>query len=331
MKGAVSDYGAAPREDPASYPGELPESSYLLLGCSVLPLRPVPGPPLGQWKIRGMGDWGAPEDLSSWRDGLGPDSSLDDRLLVAGATGMQERMPVLAVGSNASPPQLQHKLCGVGPIGEQKVAIPVVKAYVRGLEVAFSAHVSPPGYIPVALRASASSSHRTPVFVTFFDAGQLALIDGSEPNYDRVALAHPDGGPVVLLEAGDALGVCDAYRTRHGVLDLDAHERGTLLTQRRVRARVQERIAAVGAPAAETWAMLRKGGLPLRAIPEIAAAGLVAPDGLEPFLSQGLAGGGVEQVNTLDVDGDMRRRPGPGAGARVEAGRERGGGGPPQP
>ncbi|HEY8199997.1 MAG TPA: hypothetical protein VII47_01445 [Actinomycetota bacterium] len=234
-----------------------------------------------------------PGEGSGWRSGLGPNGGLDDELLEAGATGTKERIPVLAFGSNVSPSQLHHKLSRL----RARVAIPVVKGEARGLEIAFSAHVSAPGYIPVGLRAAAGAGHRTPVFVTFFDAGDLSVIDGSEGNYDRVALVHPDGGPVVALESGEALWACAAYRTRHGLLGFEAHdanEGGKLLSQCRVRARVQEHVAAIGAPAVEIKAMLRKGSLALRVIPGIAAAGLMVPDGLEPFLAR--TGASYEQI-----------------------------------
>ncbi|MCC3768520.1 hypothetical protein K6I34_000430, partial [Streptomyces sp. UNOC14_S4] len=79
--------GAAPAEQPLHYPGTAAQAPVLLLGDSLLPLRAEPGTQPG-----------------AWRTPTG--QTLDDVLPVP----CGHRHPVIAVGSNASPAQLHHKL-----------------------------------------------------------------------------------------------------------------------------------------------------------------------------------------------------------------------------
>lgn len=125
-------------------------------------------------------------------------------------------MPVLAIGSNASPGQLRHKMAEFG-IGSP---IPMVRSRVTGLDIGVSAHVSRMGYVS-ASPVGAPGSVRE-LFVLWLDAGQLAVIDASEGvpmaggNFDRVWLPAPD----VRVEPGDGsvLRGAYAYVNRHGVL-----------------------------------------------------------------------------------------------------------------
>jgi hypothetical protein len=282
MKKAVSSYGPPPRVRPESYPGENPGRSYFLLGACVLPLRPIPKRRLGQWRIS---DARTLEYGARGTEDLGPDCPLNYALLRANAAPIEERVPVLAVGSNSSPPQLVDKFSNVRP------AIPVVRAWLRGLDTAFSAHVSRPGYVPAAVRTAGEAGQETPTFVTFLDADELSVMDRSEPNYERVTLHHPDGSWIIRLESGEELRACAAYRTKHGVLDFVARSDEGLLPQSVVRAHVEQRIAAKGAPAGQVGALVwpegqGKRGLLLREIPEIVASGIVVPDGLEPFIAK---------------------------------------------
>ncbi|MFH8444370.1 hypothetical protein ACH4D3_24480 [Streptomyces sp. NPDC018026] len=166
-----------PREEPLLYPGAWPRESGLLDGDRLLPLeRPA---------------------RQEWEDGEG-------------------RVPVLAIGSNASPAQLLHKMAEFG-IGSP---IPMVRSRVTGLDIGVSAHVSRMGYVS-ASPVGAPGTVRE-LFVLWLDAEQLAVIDASEGvpmaggNFDRVWLPAPD----VRVEPGDGsvLGGAYAYVNRHGVL-----------------------------------------------------------------------------------------------------------------
>ncbi|PSM38008.1 hypothetical protein C6Y14_39230 [Streptomyces dioscori] len=147
-----------------------------------------------------------------------------DRLLPLTGRTFPGRVPVLAIGSNASPAQLRHKLRQY----ELSSPIPLVKARVTGLEIGVSAHVSALGYVSASpFRAP---GHIRELFLTWLDPAQLAVIDASEgvtrPSgaYARVLLPsagfrveqepEPDdpGGP------GDPLDGVHLYVNRHGVL-----------------------------------------------------------------------------------------------------------------
>lgn len=178
--------------DPLGYPGRPVPWPALLLGGELLRLAPPehsPGP---------VGGWAAP-------DGRPLDAVLAD----AGQPRTADRVPVLAVGSNASPGQTRHKLRAAGA----PVAVPMVPAVVGGLGVGVSAHVSAAGYVGASPFAGPG---RTAVTVCWLDAEQLAVVDATEPNYRRVRLPA-DRFPVTLPDGGRP-AECGLYVTRHGVL-----------------------------------------------------------------------------------------------------------------
>ncbi|MFJ5304790.1 hypothetical protein [Streptomyces sp. NPDC088350] len=127
----------------------------------------------------------------------------------------EDRTPVLAVGSNACPGQLRHKMAEFGISSP----VPMLKARVTGVDVGVSAHVSRVGYVS-ASPVEAPGVVRE-LFVTWFDARQLAVVDASEGAYDRVWLPgsatfrfEPDGD----CDGGRPLAGAFVYVNRHGVL-----------------------------------------------------------------------------------------------------------------
>ncbi|WP_063794020.1 hypothetical protein [Streptomyces graminilatus] len=168
----------APRDHPLTYPGAWPRESGILDGDRYLPLPAGP-----------------PPDFA----GLFPD-----------------RVPVLAVGSNACPGQLRHKMAEFGI----REPIPMTLVRITGIEVGVSAHVSRLGYVS-ASPFNAPGTVRE-LFVTWVDAAQLAVIDASEgvtvPTgpYDRAWLSSPEVD--VELESGERLFGVYAYVNRRGVL-----------------------------------------------------------------------------------------------------------------
>jgi hypothetical protein len=128
------------------------------------------------------------------------------------------RVPVLAVGSNACPGQLRHKMAEFGITSP----IPLVKARVTGLDVGVSAHVSRMGYVS-ASPFNAPGTVRE-LFLTWLDAEQLAVVDASEGGtspagaYDRAWLPSYDIRVDPELGPGRPLAGVYAYVNRHGVL-----------------------------------------------------------------------------------------------------------------
>ncbi|MFJ3038132.1 hypothetical protein [Streptomyces tendae] len=178
-------------------------------------------PPGEDRTLRALGLAGVPREEPLLYPGAWPRESglLDgDRLLPLGRAVYEGdgRVPVLAIGSNASPGQLRHKMAEFGI----DAPIPMVRSRVTGLDIGVSAHVSRMGYVS-ASPVGAPGTVRE-LFVLWLDAEQLAVIDASEGvpmaggNFDRAWLPAPD----VRVEPGDGsvLRGAYAYVNRHGVL-----------------------------------------------------------------------------------------------------------------
>ncbi|GAA0387281.1 hypothetical protein [Streptomyces luteireticuli] len=176
---------------PLEYPGRPAPEPCLLLGDELLPLRAGAGP-LGTWPVV---------------DGAGP---LDAVLGALGAAPAGRRLPVVAVGSNASPAQIRHKLVGAG----LPAVVPMVPVTVRGVGVGCSAHIGRAGYVAAAPYADPDAEG--PLVVGWLDPAQLAVVDASEVHYRRVPL--PGAAYPMTLPSGARLGGAQVYVSRHGVL-----------------------------------------------------------------------------------------------------------------
>ncbi|MFJ8635727.1 hypothetical protein [Streptomyces sp. NPDC093568] len=161
----------------------------------------------------------APRDAPLLYPGAWPSDSglLDgDRLLPLDRLVYDDRVPVLAVGSNACPGQLRRKMRAFGIVSP----IPLVKARVTGLDVGVSAHVSRMGYVSAS--PFHAPGHVRELFLTWLDDEQLAVIDASEGvplpdgNFGRAWL--PSSDVRIDLADGTALPGAFVYVNRHGVL-----------------------------------------------------------------------------------------------------------------
>ena len=96
--------------EPLLYPGLPVREPSLLNGRQLSPLRVTDGR---------VGGWGV---------GAAQGPTLDDMLRELSVCGVDERCPVIAVGSNAAPGQVSHKLSSRGLSG----VVPLVPVRVRG-------------------------------------------------------------------------------------------------------------------------------------------------------------------------------------------------------
>ncbi|KNB50435.1 hypothetical protein [Streptomyces caatingaensis] len=184
---------SVPLRRPLDYPGRPVREACLLRGDELLPLRAREGA-LGTWRVVDGGATG----------------ELDGVLEALGAAPAGRRHPVVAVGSNASPAQIAHKL---GTAGVPAV-VPMVPVTVRGIGVGCSAHIGRAGYVAAAPYADPDAER--PLVVGWLDPAQMAVVDASEVHYRRVLL--PGAAYPMTPPAGPRLGGAYVYVSRHGVL-----------------------------------------------------------------------------------------------------------------
>lgn len=162
------------------------------------------------------------------------------------------RTSLLSYGANAAPEALALKL---EPLPEEP--LPVVRSELRDFDVVYSAHASPYGAVPATLLESPGTV--APVFVLHPTPEQRALLTATELNYDLVRI-----------------GELEAYRSKHGCLELDGspvalaaiRSRGRTLPELDEPA-VLERVRAQLAPELDleefVHACIERGGIkPLR-------------------------------------------------------------------
>lgn len=110
-----------------------------------------------------------------WALRLGAEESPEAVLRALGAAPLSERVPVLAVGSNAYPRQLLDKF-GERPPGED--AVPTLRAAVPGLAICYAAALSGKGYVPATVRAAPGAVCAT--WLQWLTAWQLRAIARTE-------------------------------------------------------------------------------------------------------------------------------------------------------
>ncbi|MFW6689797.1 hypothetical protein [Streptomyces sp. MAR4 CNX-425] len=193
-----------PLLEPLTYPGPPAPGPSLLAGDRLLPLRPAAGG-VGRWRVAGEGGGGTDPGRHPER------GTLDEALASLGQAPAAERYPVLALGSNAAPGQLRHKLTHLG----LPAVVPLTPAAVGGVGVGVSGHISRPGYVAAAPYAAGDVESR--LWVTWLDEDQLRAVDGTEmPNYGRALL--PAVEFPARLPTGERLPGTYVYFNARGVL-----------------------------------------------------------------------------------------------------------------
>lgn len=150
-------------------------------------------------------------------------AALDAGLAADGAAPLAERTLVVAVGSNQTPATIARKYARSGR--ELHPATPFVRCTIHHLAVGHCAHISARGYVPAA--PYRAEGERMELVATWFDPEQLAVVDETEPNYDRLRLGA-ESFPVTLA-TGERPRHVDVYASRWGVL---AHEQPIPLRHR---------------------------------------------------------------------------------------------------
>ncbi|MBL3700892.1 gamma-glutamylcyclotransferase [Leucobacter luti] len=204
----------APRVRPLSYPGVHPAGSVVITQDRVWPIRDRWSEPL-DWErsaAQRLGTTRVQLDApSAERLGLSTttlphlNSVLEEGLGVV-ADGL---VPVLAIGSNASPAQLRHKF-GTEP---GVLMVPSLRARVTGLRVGFAGFVASLGYVPATIFPEPGA--QIELAVQFLSRSQLRAVDRTEtPWYRRVWIADAE----IQLQTGETLRGAYAYVALGGYL-----------------------------------------------------------------------------------------------------------------
>lgn len=188
----------SPLEQPFTYPGTPLSHSGLLVGSWIYRLTAIEAVEPAQWQL----------DTDGGELGYS-DTRLNQALADLNTSPMEDRHPIVAIGSNASPGQLLHKYrAGARPV------IPMTTAQITNLDVGYSAHVSRAGYVPYVPRYRVDQHRRFQVL--WLDADQRDTLNATEPNYWPVHLDSQHHR--ATLESGQTLEGYQVYRGRRGLV-----------------------------------------------------------------------------------------------------------------
>lgn len=137
---------------------------------------------------------------------------------VPGAAAMDDRVPVIAHGSNAAPAQLARKFAALYAPGDEDVVIPVMRARLVDHDVVYAPHFTGYGAMPATLDVSPGTTAE--IAVTYLTADQLALMHATEISAANYVYGRLDK---LILEV-DSLEIINSafvYLTLYGSAMLD--------------------------------------------------------------------------------------------------------------
>ena len=201
-------------------------------------------------------------------------AAIERALAAEGAAPLADRTLVVAVGSNQTPATIARKYARAA--SAVPVTTPFVRCTVHDLAVGHVPRAAAPGYVPAA--PYRAEGERMELVATWFDAAQLAVVDETEPNYDRVSLGVAEFP--VALATGEQPAHVDVYASRWGVL---ARDGVPIPLRHRQQELFDELVALTGderliGDAAEVCVRLAEDPDALLALAR--SGGLVAADGL---------------------------------------------------
>ncbi len=181
-----------------TYPYFTPPYSYLLVNGAAYEIVEAGRDPTRDGRLRDGGR-------------VAPAATVLHDLGVRGAPPLDERIAVLAHGSNAAPETLARKYARF----DEDVVIPVIKARLAHFDVVYATHFSGYGSIPSTLAASGETVAE--IAVNFLTPHQLALMHECELSALNYVYGRLDGLGLALEGLG-ALDAAHVYVTRHGYL-----------------------------------------------------------------------------------------------------------------
>jgi hypothetical protein len=191
-----------PSASPINYPGPVLTSDSLLIGNWRYSMQPHQGLRLGSYLVTCDGGPLAATAIAT----------LTDILASLSATPIEDRYPVVAVGSNASPGQLAHKFHD----NWESSIIPATIVIAYGIGAGYSAHINRAGYMPFTPVHDNINSYR--LMALWLNAEQLERLTSTEPNYYPSTLDETECP--LMLSSREPLSRFIVYRTRWGVFRL---------------------------------------------------------------------------------------------------------------
>lgn len=145
----IEDYAPAPADDFICYPGQLPEGSFVYFESGLLELS----------------------EQSPLQDATATLHRLN-------STPLDERIAVLAHGTNANPAQIAKKMANL----DSDRTVPFLLGDVKELTPIYAGHIAAYGAIPATLDAVAGEQNK--IFLAFFTQPQLkAIVNSEHGNY----------------------------------------------------------------------------------------------------------------------------------------------------
>lgn len=146
--------------------------------------------------------------------------SVDARLSAMSAAPLSERIPVLAIGSNACLAQMAHKYIR----SDERLVYVQIPVAVSGLDVGYASIVAGYGAVPATAVPSAPAPAMSPdltIALQYLDADFVKQLDQTEIGYQRISVGAVHGVSVRTRD-GERLEWVDVYVATGGVLGDDA-------------------------------------------------------------------------------------------------------------
>lgn len=169
-----SEFGPSPTLLPDSYPGRWITSPMLVVGGFGLTVKPQPGRRYGQSRV--LIPDNPPHRLL---DHAGRSLSLRAILLLLNAARMEDRIPHLAVGSNANPARIREKMSQAGT----SAVVPMTLAKVTGIDIGFLSKPAGYGVFPATPLLANDATLAMRLVVVWLDAEQSKAVVETELNY----------------------------------------------------------------------------------------------------------------------------------------------------
>lgn len=198
----LSDYGVSPTQAPDTYPGRWVTSAALIVDQQVLPLAPVQGRRYPAARVT------VPEDIAgALVPYAGRTVPLRLALILLNAARIEDRIPHVAVGSNANPSRLIEKMTNAGA----SRVIPLTRVEVTGLEIGFLPMAASYAVYPATPLLAAVDAPELSLVVAWLDRQQSEAVVSTEQGGYRCVATPLRAELGATLDNGEALDEAVMY------------------------------------------------------------------------------------------------------------------------